>query len=142
MIVLPQALWDCCWNTGPGGLLPRHRRGGVGWWGGGERGVLSGEALVAMARQCDAEDARGRDHITRTRGIWETWGSHDCWISMRTELTRPVVELEIVNACLLYWFLYLYLHLYISGGRGHCIFYSNAKLDMFSFNIEKSSPAT
>lgn len=93
-----------------------------GVWGGGERGVLSGEALVAMARQCDAEDARGRDHVTRTRGIWETWGSHDCWISMRTEFTQPVVELGTVNTYVLYWFLYFYLHFYISGGRDRCIF--------------------
>lgn len=32
-------------------------------------GVLSGEALVAMARRRDAEDARERDHVTRTRGM-------------------------------------------------------------------------
>lgn len=27
------------------------------------------EAVVAMAQQCDAEAARGKDHITRTHGI-------------------------------------------------------------------------
>lgn len=43
---------------------------GVGGLGrGGSARLFPREAVVAMAQQCDAEAARGKDHITRTHGI-------------------------------------------------------------------------
>lgn len=52
-----------------------------GGWG------LPREAVVAMARWCDAEAARGRDHITRTHGILrETWQPNDCAVVQTVHL--------------------------------------------------------
>lgn len=83
MIVLPQALWDSCCNTGPGGLLPRHRRGGVGWWGEG-RALWRSAGCHGTAAWCwGCTRQRSRNENPRDlRDLRVTWllDQHEDWI--------------------------------------------------------------
>lgn len=128
LIVLPQALWDCCCNTGPGGLLPRHRRGGVGRWGEGSALWRSAGCHGTAVWCWGCTRQRSRNENPRDlRDLRVTWllDQHEDWIHTASSRAGDSQHLCFILISVL---LFSPIHFW---RERPLYFYSSAKLDMF-----------